>query len=114
MAEPEADVRLVVGQRGIAQVLIDGADLTAFVSALGFDCQRGQPPRIVIEGGGRLEVAMEKVGIAYRRAPMLGPADLAALREGCDRGWENLPDLRARCEMLIDQLEAVTERATGS
>ena len=109
----EADIQITVGPGGIAQILVEGADLTAFVTALGLDCVRGEPARVVLEGAGRLEVAMRKVEIQYRKVPLLGPGELAALREACSRGWENVPDLEERCTLIIDRLEEVAARAQG-
>lgn len=104
-----ADVHLQAGPGGLAQLTVDGADVTPFVKGVGFDSS-SEGTRLVLEGTGRLESALESVEVEFSRLPMLRPDDVALLRAGAD-AFEDGSAEYERYVLLVERLEDLSAAA---
>lgn len=96
-------VEVQAGDGGVAELRVDGYDVSRFASAAGIDLRAGEPPRVVLEGRPSLRATLESAEVEYRAVPPLTREELDLLREAAEAhevGEEGRRRLRGALERL--------------
>lgn len=101
-----SDVEIQASPHGTGQVVVDGADLTEYVHALGVDLVAGDHTRVVLEGKPSLRVFLESVEIEYRQVPTLTEREFRVLEKG-RHAFDQDSEARDRFDRVVGKLEEI-------